>query len=498
MVGAVVVLDPVPPGGGSNLVHSGPDGLYVECADVRGCLSAGDGAAYDPTTGEISARVSTDAGNTTIIGGDGGIYTPAASTAVTVADSASVDLGLTGSGGAGDPYGLTAAVRLDGTPPGGGSNLIQEGPDGLFVECAQVRGCFSAGDGADYDPLTGVVSARVSTDAGNQVSIGGDGGLFAPSPAPPALEVTDSLSLDLELSGTGTALDPFSVSGAVILDPTPPGGGANLVQLGPDGLFVECAGVLDCISAGDGASYNTTTGEVEARLSTDAGNTVIFGADGGLYVPTPDLPVVGCGLTGDGTTSAPITVVPEAGQEAWPWACDVAVESTLKCDPTTGGLWTPPEHYSAMDHIYIDHFAGGWADPLVPVGGWTIIDPNAFIQFDVPPHFVGNMCRPWGYEVNALGNWDVSYTADAIFEFGYVLVVDGGPPEVKPMWGPLSAFGAPRRERANGGANATFWGLPATSGALVVMYPAVYVQAGSLTLSGWISDATIHTTTNTP
>ncbi|MGJ3558836.1 hypothetical protein ACR6C2_07605 [Streptomyces sp. INA 01156] len=41
---AAVILDPAPPGGGSNLLHTGADGLYVECADVRGCLSAGTGS----------------------------------------------------------------------------------------------------------------------------------------------------------------------------------------------------------------------------------------------------------------------------------------------------------------------------------------------------------------------------------------------------------------------------------------------------------------------
>ncbi|MFZ4266623.1 hypothetical protein, partial [Streptomyces arboris] len=281
-------------------------------------------------------------------------------------------------------------------------------------------------------------------------------------------------------------------------DPTPPGGGTNLVQSGPDGLFLECEQVRGCLSAGDGAAYDEATGVISARPSTDAGNSLAFGMDGGLLVPAAEL-VVGCGLIGDGTAGAPLVVDPAAGQEAWPWPCDVAVESTLKCDPDTGQLWTPPEHFSAMDHIYVEHFLGGWLTPIGPTGGWAIIDPGAAQQYNIPPNFLGNNCRTWAYEIHNSGTWDISHTADAVFELGLVVQQDGGPLQVRPLWGHLSAVGQAHRERGNGSANETYWGIPAGTGASCIMWPAINVTAGQVTaIHSWVSDATIDTQTNTP
>ncbi|MFZ4266622.1 hypothetical protein ACOZDX_13910, partial [Streptomyces arboris] len=162
-------------------------------------------------------------------------------TPVQAADTATVDTTVSGTGTAGDPYVVSADVILDPTPPGGGDQLLQAGPDGLFLECEQVRGCLSGGDGIDYDPATGEIVA---------------------TPAPTALEVTDSTTVDLTLSGDGSAGTPYSVTAAVILDPTPPGGGTNLVQSGPDGLFLECEQVRGCLSGGDGIDYDPATGEI--------------------------------------------------------------------------------------------------------------------------------------------------------------------------------------------------------------------------------------------
>ncbi|MFC8889583.1 hypothetical protein ACFT54_10230, partial [Streptomyces cinereoruber] len=241
-VTASVILDPTPPAGGDNLIQSGPDGLYLECEQVRGCISAGDGATYDPATGVVEARLSTDAGNTTTFGTDGGLYTPAASTEVTAVDSTTVDVGVSGTGAPGDPYEVTASVILDPTPPAGGTNLIQSGPEGLYLECEQVRGCISAGDGATYDPDTGVIEARISADAGNTVSIGTDGGLYAAgggTSTPTDVEGGTTWTATNTVTGTGTPADPFIVSTDVTLDPTPPAGGTNLLHEGPEGLYVE-------------------------------------------------------------------------------------------------------------------------------------------------------------------------------------------------------------------------------------------------------------------
>ncbi|NED84866.1 hypothetical protein G3I76_32815, partial [Streptomyces sp. SID11233] len=68
---------------------------------------------------------------------------------------------------------------------GGGDNLLQEGPDGLFMECEQVRGCLTAGPGITYDEATGEIAA--------------DGAAGAPT----ALEAGDTATVDTTVSGTG-------------------------------------------------------------------------------------------------------------------------------------------------------------------------------------------------------------------------------------------------------------------------------------------------------
>ncbi|MFD4314990.1 hypothetical protein [Streptomyces sp. NPDC058548] len=336
--------------------------------------------------------------------------------------------------------------------------------------------------------------------AGPGVTIDGNGAGGTPYVVSAAststgLTVTDTESVDLTLTGTGAPGDSYNVSGVVRLDQAPPGGGTNLLQTGPDGLFIECDGVRSCITPGDGAAYDPATGEVEARLSTDPSNRVAFGTDGGLFVPPAPLPLVGCGLTGDGTPGAPITTLPAAGQEAWPWACDVAVESTLKCDPDTGALWTPPEHYSAADHVYVEHFNGGWASPIGPSGGWVIISAGANAQWNIPANFLGNQCRFWSYSTHLFGTWDINYTATAVFELGYAYTENGGPSQVRPLWGLLTAPGTARRERDGGSVTEASFNLAPDGTLQLVMWPAIRVVAGSVTINSWISDASIHTTT---
>ena len=577
-VSATVRLDPAPPGGGSNLIEEGPDGLYVECADVRTCFSAGDGATYDPGTGEFSARLSADAGNTVAFGSDGGLYAAGggggAPSVVTAGDTVTANNTVTGTGAAGDPYVVTTDVIVDPAPPAGGTNLLQSGPDGLYVECADVRSCFSAGDGAAYDPVTGEISARVSADAGNTTVLGGDGGLYTPASST-SLQAADTPTVDVTVTGTGAAGDPFQVAAAVILDPAPPGGGSNLIEEGPDGLYVECADVRTCFSAGDGATYDPATGEFSARLSADAGNGMTFGADGGLYAPTvggapsvvtagdtttanntvtgsgaagdpyvvttdvivapedngveispsgllvapsadagnrlafggdgrlfvPPVPPLetGCGLQGDGTTAAPLAAFPIGGSDAWAdhWACDDTTESTLKCDPNTGALWTPPEHYTAADHIYQEHMAPA-VNNIGPTGGWSILQPGgvaAVVAFDVPVNFLGNMCRLWSYTSHVHASIDVSASSTATFELGYVYQEDGGALQVRPIEGVLTAFGSARRERYAGSVAESGFNRGAATGLALHYFCAVRVIAGTITINSWTSDATIHTTT---
>lgn len=79
--GGNLVRDPWPVARDADAVLVGPltigAGTLLECADVRGCFSAGDGAGFDPATGVVTARLFTDAGNTTSVQYGRGLFTPA-------------------------------------------------------------------------------------------------------------------------------------------------------------------------------------------------------------------------------------------------------------------------------------------------------------------------------------------------------------------------------------------------------------------------------------
>ncbi|MFH8577119.1 hypothetical protein [Streptomyces zaomyceticus] len=428
-----VILDPAPPGGGTNLLESGPDGLYVECADVRTCFTAGDGIAYDPATGVIAAQLSTDAGNTVAFGTDGGLYVPPGSgTTVQGGDTPTATSTVTGTGAAGDPYVVSTDVVLDPAPPGGGANLLEAGPDGLYVECADVRSCFTAGAGITYDPTTGEIAAT------------GTG-----------LTVADTETVDLTLTGTGAAGDPYSVEADVIVAPEP-----NGLEATPTGLLVA--------------------------PSADAGNQLVLGGDGRLFVP-PDAPLeVGCGLQGDGTAAAPLAAFPVAGQREWAtdWTCDPVANSTLKCDPSSGALWTPPEHTSAFVSQSQNHPFNP-PNPSFGVTGWTLVDADAWAQGEhIPDSFTS--CRGTTLGLTFTGHAELTWTANAVFEVGYAVDVDGAGLAVRIMHSKLTAVPA-GHERWSFSVHEALIMAPHTGG-FVRVYPAIRVVAGTVTVNQWITD----------
>lgn len=120
----------------------------IDCEQVRPCISAGKGAAYNSTSGIVSARLSPAPGNQIEFAPDGGLY--------------------------------------------------------VDTDCATVRGCLTEGDGIDYDPVTGVIAARPSTDPGNAVGFGGDGGLYAPA--------TSTVTTGCGLEGDGSPGSPLAAA----------------------------------------------------------------------------------------------------------------------------------------------------------------------------------------------------------------------------------------------------------------------------------------------
>ncbi|MDX2731017.1 hypothetical protein [Streptomyces sp. PA03-2a] len=258
------------------MISAGGGSSTVEVADSTCITLAGDGSASAPLT--ATPVIDPDPGNQ-LQCGPAGLMVPAAVPApVEVADGTCIT--LTGDGTAGDA--LTAAPVLDPDP----GNQLQCGPTGLLVPaaaevtCDDVRPCISAGPGAAYDPATGVVTAHLSTDAGNTLVVGGDDGLFVPAAAGSTVVVADGTCISL--TGDGTAGDPLTA--APVLDPV----AGNQLQCGPDGLVVPAAAGLE----------------------------------------------VGPGLTGTGVVGDPV----EAAVNAWPYACDLDDNAGLVYADSAGRL----------------------------------------------------------------------------------------------------------------------------------------------------------------
>ncbi|MGW4731852.1 hypothetical protein ACWEQC_22260 [Streptomyces shenzhenensis] len=115
--------------------------------------------------------------------------------------------------------------------------------------------------------------------------------------------------------------------------------GAPYVIGAGGGGTVTCDQVRPCLSAGDGIDYDPATGTIGARPSTDAGNTLDIGTDGGLLVPGPEALTTACGLTGDGSASTPLA----AAVMAWPHPCDLdANASGVYCDSDGALRGEPP------------------------------------------------------------------------------------------------------------------------------------------------------------
>lgn len=143
-----------------------------------------------------------------------------------------------------------------------------------------------------------------------------------------------------EVTGAGSTLNPYVVS-----------------------AVIGCEDVRPCISAGDGISYDSSTGVVSAHLSNQTGNNIATGPDGGLFVPTGAATVsVGCGITGDGSASAPVT----ANTGGWPYPCSVdTFGGVVACD-SNGVLRSEPRGKVSMTR-YVESRTYNRA---VPSGGF--------------------------------------------------------------------------------------------------------------------------------
>jgi len=232
--------------------------------------------------------------------------------------------------------------------------------------------------------------------AGPGVTVDGNGSSTSPyvisagAATPTALQALDTPTVDTTVTGNGTAATPYQVSAAVRLDATPPGGGTNLLEAGPDGLYVECADVRSCLTAGTGIDYDPASGTISAE---PAAATVVQAGDGVTVTGTGSAadpyevsavpPETACGLTGDGSAGAPLA----AAVAAWPYAaCDVDdYAGQVYCD-STGALRSEPRPTATYVQQGLDQ---AYPEMLVPGGpGDTPVEDRPFTVTNPDP------CRP--------------------------------------------------------------------------------------------------------
>lgn len=143
-------------------------------------VTAGDNAEGYAANGHepvISLTLSSDADNVAVFGGDDGLFVP--QTQVTVSDTSSIDMTISGDGAVGTPYIVSGAAKISGDV----DNVITVEADGLKVASANnfvisdtsTINLTLTGDGSVGDPYTLSAAVKISADAGNGVSIVGDG-----------------------------------------------------------------------------------------------------------------------------------------------------------------------------------------------------------------------------------------------------------------------------------------------------------------------------------
>jgi hypothetical protein len=219
--------------------------------------------------------------------------------------------------------------------------------------------------------------------------------------------------------------------------------------------------------------------------SADTGNRLAFGADGRLFVPPVPPPEVGCGLQGDGTAASPLAAFPIAGSRAWTtdWSCDPVANSTLHCDPSSGALWTPPEHTSAAVTVQQNHPLG---TPTIAVtGGFILVDSSAWSEGTYTADSL-SACRGISFSARFTGHVELTWPANAQFDLGYAVQINGGALAVRQTHSVL-ANGPARHERYSFGVSQATVLAPHT-GYAVRVYPAIRVTAGTVTINQWITD----------
>ncbi|NBM15780.1 hypothetical protein [Streptomyces sp. GC420] len=117
------------------------------------------------------------------------------------------------------------------------------------VTCDQVRPCLSAGAGATYDPATGVISADLSGQAGNNLTIAPDGGLFVPTGSA-------TVTAGCGLTGDGSGGAPLAVATGTWPYPCDPDAAGGVIVCGADGVLRgEPRGQVNYVQLSESRTY---------------------------------------------------------------------------------------------------------------------------------------------------------------------------------------------------------------------------------------------------
>jgi hypothetical protein len=265
---------------------------------VGTAIAAGQGATYDDAGNSISVLPSTDVGNQIVQGTDGRLYTPANTLDCELVQDC---VGIATNAGTGITYN-DAGNSFSVLPSADPNNTIVVGTDGKLyatTNCEQVQDCvgmaISNGDGLFYDDAANAISACLSADGGNALIFGTDGCLYVPAAAAGGsiVNVLDTPTVDLTITGNGNVGTPYVISGVVNLSANV----GQILHLGTDNRFLlTCADILACVP---------TTPMASAKMTMSATQTVPASGGGCVSVLT--------GLTYDATEFSSGTITPNPG-----------------------------------------------------------------------------------------------------------------------------------------------------------------------------------------
>jgi hypothetical protein len=133
-------------------------------------------------------------------------------------------------------------------------------------------------------------NVKISATSGNQATINGDG-LFVPLPSQTSITANDSTTIDFTVSGTNN----HTITGSVIIPALISTDLSNSLILGGDNKLYVATGAQTPITANDssridftvsGTNNHTITANIimSALISVQAGNDLILGSDGNLFL----------------------------------------------------------------------------------------------------------------------------------------------------------------------------------------------------------------------